>query len=51
MIQYHAKEELHMKKGLMTLLIIMLVLITAFVACSGNARTSNRSGTSSAEWS
>ncbi|MBQ1632654.1 MAG: hypothetical protein II049_07525 [Clostridia bacterium] len=33
-----------MKKGFMTLLIITLVLITVFVACSGNARTSNRSG-------
>lgn len=34
-----------MKKGFMTLLIFTLILITAFVACSGNARYSNnRSG-------
>ena len=33
-----------MKKGFLTLLIVVLALITIFVACSGDAHASNRSG-------
>ena len=35
-----------MKKGLMTTLIFVLVLIVALVACSGNIRSSKGSGCS-----